>query len=96
MLECLDPRSRTCSDRPAASALPSCVASGAGGKEGDVEKRGAAPPPPEDTFFRTHTCWVKAGHDVLHERKPFLMALLHKVRARNDKTMFGSIYYGPP
>lgn len=27
----------------------------------------------------THTCWVKAGHDLIHEREPFLRALLHKV-----------------
>lgn len=32
----------------------------------------------------THTCWVKAGHDLLHEREPFLRALLHKVRARQS------------
>lgn len=28
----------------------------------------------------THTCWVKSGHEVAHEREPFLRALLHKVR----------------
>ena len=89
MLECLEPRSRSCSDRPAASEPPSRIASGTWEEEGDIEKReaAAAPPPPEETLFRTHTCWVKAGHDVLHERKPFMMALLHKVRVRNDKSM---------
>lgn len=28
-----------------------------------------------------HTCWVKAGHDALHERGAFMRGLLHKVRS---------------
>lgn len=29
--------------------------------------------------FRVHACWVRAGHDLLHERTPFFLSLLHKV-----------------
>lgn len=29
--------------------------------------------------LRVHAAWVKAGHDVLHERDSFLLSLLHKV-----------------
>lgn len=29
--------------------------------------------------FRLHACWAKAGHDMLEERAPFLLSVLHKV-----------------
>lgn len=32
------------------------------------------------TSFRFHVSWVKAGHDVLHERAPFILSLLEEVR----------------
>lgn len=34
---------------------------------------------PVGGLFRVHACWVKAGHDLLHERRPFLLSLLYKV-----------------
>ncbi|CAM9910671.1 unnamed protein product, partial [Ectocarpus sp. 12 AP-2014] len=45
-----------------------------GSRGGDVAAQGRG----GHGLFRTHTCWVKAGHDVLHERGPFLRALLNK------------------
>lgn len=47
-----------------------------GDDEQDNERRGER----RKTPLVTHTCWVKSGHDVLHERQPFMRALLHKVR----------------
>ncbi|CAM9129624.1 unnamed protein product, partial [Hapterophycus canaliculatus] len=32
----------------------------------------------KEGLLSMHTCWVKAGHDVLYERGPFMRALLHK------------------
>lgn len=54
-----------------------------GGAEGDRRERGNSD---EDRghgkeLLRAKICWVKAGHDVLHERGSFMLALLHKVRA---------------
>lgn len=46
-----------------------------GGRGSDVKEQGRG----GQGLLRTHTCWVKAGHDVLHERGPFLRALLNKV-----------------
>ena len=74
VLECLEPRPRSSSDGEAASRVKSCAAGGEGGNGGSAERRAQG-----ESGFRTHTCWVKAGHDVLHERKPFLLALLQKV-----------------
>lgn len=82
VLKCLEPRAKCCSYQQDASAWLNSVASGAGGERGGGESRTA---PEEKNVFRTHTCWVKAGHDVLHERKPFLMALLHKVRSEKTR-----------
>ena len=62
------------------------VFGGEGGRDGerghavddeDRKLRGSR----EKNRFVTHTCWVKAGHDLVYERGPFLRALLHKVGA---------------
>ncbi|CAM9926140.1 unnamed protein product, partial [Ectocarpus fasciculatus] len=45
-----------------------------GGRGSDIAEQGRG----GQGLLRTHTCWVKAGHDVLHERGPFLRALLNK------------------
>lgn len=43
----------------------------------------------------THTCWVKSGHDLLHERGPFMRSLLHKVGGR-DASVACYASNGPP
>jgi len=49
---------------------------GDGGVKGGSERTGER----ADNRLVMHTCWVKSGHEVVHEREPFLRALLHKVR----------------
>lgn len=41
--------------------------------------------------FRLHACWAKAGHDMLEERTPFVLSVLHKVRyiSRNTSGSLG-------
>lgn len=47
---------------------------------GGVERERSGQGAGEATAFRVRVCWVKAGHDVLHERAPFVLSLLHEVR----------------
>lgn len=56
-------------------AIRECISSGGAG-DGKYDKKQKK----NKGMFRMHTCWVKAGHDVLHEREPFLLLLLHKVQ----------------
>lgn len=84
--ECLQPPSLTSmrGNRRVASSTSPC--GGVGATAGDSRDS------PEDdngeqgqSSLRIHTCWVKAGHDMLHERKPFLLALLDKVIKAENK-----------
>lgn len=74
-------------DRVAEEVEESRVYSGGGGRDGggghavDGEGQTRRGEQREDMPV-THTCWVKSGHDLLHERAPFLRALLHKVGTR--------------
>lgn len=85
MAECLAPLLRQNGDQQDAPMSPAGGASGGEGEAGRGARGGregeGSGNEKNNGSFRIHACWVKAGHDVLHERKPFILGLLHKVQA---------------